>query len=338
LKITYANVAQSVERCHGKAEVNGSIPFIGSLKRLLIIQPKMHNADILLQQFCDHSKFIRGYSKYTIRRYQQAIGFYLRSNHVEQLSDVTEENLRQFFLNGRVKRGWSANTCIVYHKSFTVFFRWCKEHGYFDAGEAVVANIELPKLEKRLPPKLTKQDALRLLEVVYNYPYDYHFLRHRNHAIFAMFLYAGLRKGELLNLHVTDVDFENLTIFIRQGKGGKDRIIPMSYTLAQSLKRYEGERKRLRKTCPEFFTSLNRNVGFTDTGIKRLVSKIRTASKINFTIHKLRHTFATLMLEGGCDIYSLSRMMGHSDIKTTTIYLAASAEHLRGQIGKHPLN
>jgi len=298
----------------------------------------MKDANIILQQFCDHSKFIRGYSKFTIKRYEQAIGFYLRTNNITELSEITEQNLRSFFLNGRIERDWSANTCIVYHKSFTVFFRWCKEHGYMDTGEALVARIELPKLEKRLPPKLTKQDALRLLEVVYNYPYDYHFLRNRNHAIFAMFLFAGLRKSELLRLHVTDVDFENLSIFIRQGKGNKDRVIPMSYTLAQSLKRFEGERKRLHKTCPEFFTSLNRDCGFTDTGLKRLVRKIKNASKINFTIHKLRHTFATLMLEGGCDIYSLSRMMGHSDIKTTTIYLAASAEHLRGQMGKHPLN
>ncbi len=338
LKISYAIIAQSVERRHGKAKVNSSILFDGSKKQLCKQHSIMHNAHILLQQFCDYSKFIRGYSPYTINRYRQAIGFYLKNNDIHDVSDITEANLRQFFLNGRIKRGWSANTCIVYHKSFTVFFRWCREQGYMAAGEALVANIELPKLEKRLPPKLTKQDALRLLEVVYNYPYDYHFLRNRNHAIFAMFLYAGLRKSELLRLHVTDVDFENLTIFVRQGKGSKDRIIPMSHTLAQSLKRYEGERKRLRKTCPEFFTSLNRNCGFTDTGIKRLVSKIRTASKIEFTIHKLRHTFATLMLEGGCDIYSLSRMMGHSDIKTTTIYLAASAEHLRGQMGKHPLN
>ena len=338
LKITYANVAQSVERRHGKAEVPSSILGIGSLKRLLLTHNQMQDPYILLQQFCDYSKYIRGYSPYTIKRYQQTIGFYLRSNEIQYLADITEQNLRSFFLNGRIKRGWSSNTCVVYHKSFTVFFRWLHENGYLDAGESILERIELPKIEKRLPPKLTKQDALRLLEVVYNYPYDYHFLRHRNHAIFAMFLYAGLRKTELLHLHVTDVDIVNLTIFIRQGKGNKDRVVPISYTLAQSLKRYEGERKRLRKTCPEFFTSLNRNCGFTDTGIKHLVSNIRTASKIDFTIHKLRHTFATLMLEGGCDIYSLSRMMGHSDIKTTTIYLAASAEHLRGQMGKHPLN
>ncbi len=73
-------------------------------------------------------------------------------------------------------------------------------------------------------------------------------------------------------------------------------------------------------------------------GLKKLVWQVRESSGIYFSVHKLRHTFATLMLEGGCDIYSLSKMMGHSDIKTTTIYLSASAEHLRSQMTKHPLN
>jgi site-specific recombinase XerD len=75
---------------------------------------------------------------------------------------------------------------------------------------------------------------------------------------------------------------------------------------------------------------------FGCTGIQ--VELARKSSGIKFSIHKLRHTFATLMLEGGCDIYSLAKILGHSDIKTTTIYLAASAEHLRAQILKHPMN
>lgn len=179
---------------------------------------------------------------------------------------------------------------------------------------------------------------MKLLEISYNYPYDYKYLRYRNHAIFSTFIFAGLRKKELLSLKYTDVDIDNLSIFVRQGKGAKDRVIPMSFTLAQTLKKYLEERKRLNRTCSAFFTSLNRDMGFTDIGLRRLVRKIRATAKIPFTIHKLRHTFATLMLEGGCDIYSLSKMMGHSDIKTTTIYLAASAEHLRSQMTKHPLN
>lgn len=78
-------------------------------------------------------------------------------------------------------------------------------------------------------------------------------------------------------------------------------------------------------------------MGFTEHGMKGLVEKIVKVSD-KFNLHKLRHTFATLMLKGGCEIFSLPKMMGHSDIKITTIYLAASAQHLREQILKHPLN
>ena len=92
------------------------------------------------------------------------------------------------------------------------------------------------------------------------------------------------------------------------------------------------------KTCPEFFVSLHRNCGFTESGMKNLVVQMRKASGLQFSIHKLRHTFATLMIEGGCDIYSLSKMMGHSDIQTTTIYLHSSIDHLKTQMVKHPLN
>lgn len=291
---------------------------------------------ILAQKFYEHSTFIRGYSKATIRRYKYVIGFYCRHTGIRNINEVTEENVRALFLYGRTQRQWQINTYLVFYKSLLVFFRWCVKEGVL-TNNPILA-IETPKLEKRLPSKLTKQDSLRLLETTYNYPYEYTFLRYRNHAILSTFIFAGLRKQELLNLKYADVDIENLTIFVRQGKGSKDRIIPISYTLAQSLKQYLEYRKNLKRTCPEFFTSLTRNHGFTESGLKRVVEQINQASGVRFTVHKLRHTFATLMLEGGCDIYSLSRMMGHSDIKTTTIYLAATAEHLRSQMTKHPLN
>ncbi len=292
--------------------------------------------EILSQKFCDYSLSIRGYSKDTIRRYRYVTRCFSKFSGITNLNDVNEENIRALFYRGRTERKWTVNTYIVYHKSLLVFFRWCVKQGYMEKNP--ILNIEKPKMEKRLPPKLSQQSTLRLLEIVYNYPYEYKFLRYRNHAIFATFIFAGLRKQELLNLKYTDIDLDNLTLFVRQGKGAKDRIVPISYTLAQSLKKYVEERKRLNKVNPEFFSSLRRDTGFTANGLKRLVAQMRQASGTAFSVHKLRHTFATLMLEGGCDIYSLSKMMGHSDIKTTTIYLAASAEHLRSQMVKHPLN
>jgi len=290
---------------------------------------------ILAHKFYDYSSYIKGYSSQTIRRYKQVLKYYCDFTGVEEIEDVTLENVRSLFYHGRTAKGWSVNTYICYHKSLVVFFRWCIQEGYMKSKPA--EEIEVPKLEKRLPPKLNKQDAMKILEVVDNYPYINNFLRYRNYAMFMTFMMAGLRRGELLNLKYADVEMENLSIFVRQGKGKKDRIVPINYRLAEALKKYDKERKRLKKTCPEFFTSLTHNNGLSDNGLKLMTKQVKEASGIEFNIHKLRHTFATLMLEGGCDIYSLSKMMGHSDIKTSTIYLAASVEHLREQVMKHPL-
>lgn len=291
---------------------------------------------ILSQKFCDYSLYIKGLSPRTIQRYRQVISYYCNYAQVTEIEQVTQENVRNLFYYGRTTQHWTPATFLCYHKSLIVFFRWCMREGHMNFNP--IDDIEVPRLERKIPVKLTKQEAMRILEAVDNYPYDTNFLRYRNYAIFATFIMAGIRKKELLSLKYTDVDVENLSIFIRQGKGSKDRVVPINYRLAEALQKYLEARKKAFKTCPEFFTSYTYDMGFTESGIKRLVEKINGASGIKFTIHKLRHTFATLMLEGGCDIFSLSKMMGHSDIKTTTIYLAASVHHLREQILKHPLN
>ena len=291
---------------------------------------------LVANRFYGYATYMRGYSKCTIRRFRTVINFYCTYNNISEMEQVTGDSVRHLFFFGRTQRQWTASTMVSFHNTLAVFFRWCMKEGYlaFDPTQ----DVELPRLENRLPAKLSKQEALRLLEVIYNYPYPSRFLRYRNHAVFATFLYAGLRKSELLHLRYTDVDLENLTIFVQQGKGNKDRLIPICTSLADTLLRYLSERQRLRKSCPEFFVSLHRNVGFSENGLKYLLEAIRAASGLRFTIHQLRHTFATLMLEGGCDIYSLAKLLGHNDIRTTTIYLAASVEHLRMQISSHPLN
>lgn len=296
----------------------------------------MTDLKTLTIKFCDYSTFIRGFSPRTILRYKQVIKSYCNYSGAVEIKDATHDSICSFLMAGRVDRAWRPNSFVTYLKSLVVFFRWCEKEKYIISNPAL--DIESPKMEKRLPPKLTKQQASLILEVVYNQSYISKFLRYRNHAIFSIFLYAGLRKSELLNLKYADVDLENMSIFVRQGKGAKDRVVPICLSLRAILEKYLEERSRLNKTCPEFFTSFGENRNLTEISLKRLVDRIKKASKIAFSVHKLRHTFATLMLEGGCDIFSLSKMMGHSDIKTTTIYLAASADHLRAQMFKHPLN
>ena len=290
---------------------------------------------ILSEQFCDDSSVMRGYSAATIRRYKTTIKTLLLVGKITQTEACTNDRLRMFFYRGRAERKWSVGTFATYHDTLAVFFRWCVDQGHLETNP--IDGIDVPKRPRPLPRGLRQEQSERLLEVVQNYPYRLGFERHRNYALFATLLLTGLRRKEVLQLHMIDVDLKGRTVFVREGKGGKDRAVPMEPTLVRILGTYSSERSRAHKTCPEFFTSLTRNTGLSNDGLKHIVSEARRMSGITFTVHQLRHTFATLMLEGGSDIFSISQMMGHSDIKTTTIYMAATPEHLRAQIAKHPL-
>ena len=162
--------------------------------------------------------------------------------------------------------------------------------------------------------------------------------KYRNRALVAIMLFAGLRMWEVLNLKLNDIDFEENTIFIKSWKWNKDRIVPLNAELKTILTDYLKDRSRLNKTTIYFFTAVQKDNQLNNKSLERAFCRIKKYSWVNFSAHKLRHTFATLMLEWWCDLFSLSKMMWHSNIKTTTIYLNATVHHLQGQIGKHPLS
>lgn len=255
----------------------------------------------------------------------------------KELNDFTHKNISEAFLHGRQVRNWKPSTFGTYHKTLKVFFKWCIDNNYWSKENPMVG-IVCPKLGEPIPRFVSEKDSLRLLEYINNYPYAQEFIKARNYAIIATFLYSGIRRSELVNLQMVDIDVDGQSIFVRRGKGSKDRIIPMSHSLAQTLLRYMKERKKLKKTCPEFFTSFKRNQGLSEVGLKYITDSMRSMSGINFSPHRLRHTFGTLMAEGGCNIYMLSKMMGHSSIESTLIYIAATARFQRNEMLKHPLN
>ena len=133
--------------------------------------------ELLARQFYDYSNYMRGYAPTTINRYRKIIEYFKRSARIEKIEEINEKNLREMFLNGRTERHWQPLTFISFHRSLSVFFQWCVTNGYM--ARNFITDIELPKVEKRLPPKLTKQDSLKLLEVVYNYPYEWKYLRYQ---------------------------------------------------------------------------------------------------------------------------------------------------------------
>ncbi len=295
----------------------------------------MNDPEFLVQQFLHECNHLRGYTAATIKNYRIILHAYLKFTKLVGIEAATTDTVRAFILYGRAECGWEPGTTHTYSKKLKVFFAWCVRREYLTSNPAL--NIELPRQAVSIPKDLSAAQAHRILETVYNFPYPNDYLRYRNHAIFSTYIFAGLRKTELLNLRFTDVDIDGRTIFIYQGKGRKDRILPMNATLALSLKRYLAERNRKRMTAPEFFVSSIKGCAMTGDGLKHIVAQIREASGVQFTIHQLRHTFATLMVEGGCDVISISKMLGHSKIETTMIYAQARPNHLRAVIRKHPL-
>ncbi len=294
------------------------------------------NIKILLNEFCNYCHYTKGLSKSTIKRYKENILFFIKITNIENISDINQDNVSRFFKYGRVTRNWLSNTFLVYHKSLLVFFRWCVLNKYIETNFADI--IETPKVKAIPRRKFSQLESQRIITTVKNYPFSSDFLLKRNTAILALFLYTGLRKYELLNLKINDIDLMNQILTVNTAKRKSFRTLPIPLKLNKILHEYIIQRRLKNKTCPELFCSYYRNVGFTDSGLKRLIAQIRLASGIHITSHSLRHTFATLMLEGGCDIFSLSRMMGHKDIQTTCIYLTATKHHLTKQMMLHPLS
>lgn len=197
----------------------------------------------------------------------------------------------------------------------------------------------MPRLPKKIPKSLSREEAENLLRFTRNYRFSTEFESARAYAIVAMFIYTGVRKRELRNIELRDVDLDHGIVTVRQGKGGKDRLIAAPPQLVPPLAAYLRHRQHSRfDPLPYFFVGAKAEGKIGIKLLARLVEKLREASGIYFYPHMLRHTYATLMLEGGCDIFSVSRLLGHADIKTTTVYLSASVEHLQKQALRHPVS
>jgi integrase/recombinase XerD len=142
-------------------------------------------------------------------------------------------------------------------------------------------------------------------------------LKHR--IVLTLIYSAGLRSREVINLKISDIDFERKTIHICQSKYKKDRIVPLSVYMAHGLKKYLKQEKP--KTW--LFFGNNKNRCYSRNGItwimRQALKKTRTNKKVS--VHSLRHSYATHLLEDGVNIVTVKELLGHGDISTTMIYL-----------------
>jgi integrase/recombinase XerD len=184
-----------------------------------------------------------------------------------------------------------------------------------------------PKLQ-RLPKVLSREEVAKLLEQ----PKGTEPLALRDRGLLEVMYACGLRVSEAIGLEVGDVDLEEGMLRAR-GKGSKERIVPVGRRAVEALELYRRRgRPPLVGVGVESHLFVNhRGKGLTRQGIYKIIqSHARTAGLAErMTPHTLRHTFATHLLSGGCDLRSLQEMLGHADLATTQIYTHLSAERLK---------
>jgi site-specific recombinase XerD len=196
-------------------------------------------------------------------------------------------------------------------------------------GRSPVAAVQLPKPERSLPVVLTIAQIDDLLAIPLRLPVDKKsppWLSFRDAAILELFYSCGLRISELLALDVKNVDFIGDTVRV-MGKGSKERVVPIGGPAVSAIQRY---RQEAVVTSGPLFLS-KRRTRITQQAVDLLLKKYLKHSSIPFAIspHKLRHSFATHLLDAGADLRSVQSMLGHASLSTTQIYTHVTKERLK---------
>jgi integrase/recombinase XerD len=229
-----------------------------------------------------------------------------------------------------------ASPATIHRKSACLrsFYRHLRREGVRDADPT--AGLSAPRRSRKLPHVLTRGEIDRLLAQPRGT--DPHALRDR--ALLELMYACGLRASEAIGLELGDVDLEEGVLRAR-GKGSKERIVPIGQAALRALRLYlERGRPGLVKNGVEAHLFVNFRGGMlTRQGLYKIVRRHATSAGLadRMSPHTLRHTFATHLLAGGCDLRSVQEMLGHADVSTTQLYTHLSSERLKDVYFKaHP--
>jgi integrase/recombinase XerD len=294
----------------------------------------------LTLDFLAYLELERGLSRNTLHAYQSDIaqlGRFLARRGVSPL-EVRHGDLAAFLSElaggGEDRPPVAAATLQRKAACLRSFYRHLRREGLI--GHDPTANLRGPPKLRRLPKVLSREQVGKLLEQ----PKGAEPLALRDRALLELMYACGLRVSEAIALEVADMDLEEGMLRAR-GKGSKERIVPVGRRAIEALALYRAcSRPALVGVGVETRLFVNhRGGGLTRQGLYKIIQNhARTAGLAErMTPHTLRHTFATHLLSGGCDLRSLQEMLGHADLATTQIYTHLSAERLKdAYFGAHP--
>lgn len=288
--------------------------------------------------FAEHLNTLRvkDYSDHTVRSRHMNVRFFLEWCGERGLTEPTEitrpvlERYQRHLFHHRKKNGEpltfrSQHARLV---ALRVWFRWMTRQNYLLHNPA--SEIELPRLGHRLPKHVLSTSEV---EQVMLQPHLADPIGLRDRAILEVFYSTGMRRMELMHLKLFDLDLERGTILIRQGKGKKDRFVPIGDRAAAWVQKYIREARARLAVEPDHGTLFLSSAGeeISRDHLTAMVRRHVVHAKLGKagSCHLFRHTMATLMLEGGADIRFIQQMLGHAKLETTQIYTQVSIRQLK---------
>ncbi len=276
----------------------------------------------LIQEFIYDCE-VRNLTKRTIKGYTNHLEYfnkYLKVLKVYKINELKHIHIKKFIKNQQDK-GCKTSYINTTLKILTAFYKWLIREEYVSKHENPMDKIKLLKGNQTLIETFTDDEVKRMISVFKGYDY----LTIRNKTIMAMLFDTGIRNFELCSLKNIMVKENYILIY---GKGNKERIVPRSPYLNKVLFRYERIKDKHFecRTCDEEFYFVSRTGRqLTDASIERIVAEAGKKANINPNIrcspHTCRHYFAQKQLLGGNDIYSVSKLLGHSNISITQTYI-----------------
>lgn len=247
-------------------------------------------------------------SPHTLRNYLE-----INKNLLEHANKYPEQ------INEDDVKAYQAENLSESASSSIILFLAAIKYAYFNILKRdITSGIKRPKKERRIPSVLTKEEVKKMLEVLDN----------KKSKLMISLLYAcGFRVSELLSLKVENLNFDEKTGHIRQGKGRKDRMFNIPEFLFQELKDQVASQH---SNNQEFLFTGNQG-RLSSRNIQKIVEKARIRAGIQKEVHPhtFRHSFATHLLESGTDIRVIQELLGHADLNTTQIYTHISQEQLK---------
>lgn len=251
------------------------------------------------------------YSENTIKTYTDALKSFLVFYNTKDILTITNEDLVTYNNEYIIKNNLSHSYQNQLVNAIKLYFKTIQNVSL------ELDKIHRPKREKVLPNVLSKEEVKKILEAHVN-------LKHR--AMLSLIYSCGLRRSELLHLKSTDIDSKRNIVIIRQSKGRKDRIAPLSPKILDLLRDYYKMYKP-KNYLFEGKTEEQYSEQSLQSVLKQALKKVNITKPV--TLHWLRHSYATHLLESGTDLRYIQELLGHNSSKTTEIYTHVSTKSLQ---------